>query len=239
MAHPTAGEEEYLETLYWLHEVQLPLTAANVARAMLLSAPTVHEMVKRLEGDGLITRDERKRISFTERGLSVAEGVVSRHRLVERFLTDVLGISWHEVHEEAERMEHAMSPAIEEGMRLAIGDAKTCPHGHPIAVGQRIPGAPLADVEVGAKVRILRFENEAEQVLHYLYGAGIAPGLEGTVLERNDERVVIEDTAGEKHTLTHSAAETVSVSADPSRPSASACRRPSSWSKRLLVDSPI
>jgi DtxR family Mn-dependent transcriptional regulator len=218
MAHPTAGEEEYLETLYWLHEVELPLTAANVARAMLLSAPTVHEMVKRLEADGLISRDERKRISFTDRGLSVAENVVSRHRLVERFLTDVLGIPWHEVHEEAERMEHAMSPAIEEGMRLAIGTATTCPHGHPIAVGQRIPGAPLADVEVGAQIQVLRFENEAEQVLHYLYGAGVQPGLKGTVTEHDDEHVTFEDEEGVAHRLTSSAAETVSVKADPSPP---------------------
>ena len=218
MAHPTAGEEEYLETLYWLHEVELPLTAANVSRAMLLSAPTVHEMVKRLESDGLITRDERKRISFTERGLSVAENVVSRHRLVERFLTDVLDIPWHEVHEEAERMEHAMSPAIEAGMRLAIGDATTCPHGHPIEVGKRIPGAPLADVEVGASVEILRFENEAEQVLHYLYGTGIQPGLTGKVAVRDDERVVVAGDDGTDHALTISAAETVSVRADPSPP---------------------
>lgn len=218
MSHPTAGEEEYLETLYWLHEVQLPLTAANVSRAMMLSAPTVHEMVKRLEGDGLITRDDRKRISFTDEGLSVAENVVSRHRLVERFLTDVLGIPWHEVHEEAERMEHAMSPAIEQGMREAIGDATTCPHGHPIAVGQRIPGAPLADAEVGATIKVLRFENEAEQILHYLYGAGIQPGLEGTVVERDDDHVAFDDTEGVRHTLTHSAAETVSVKADPSPP---------------------
>jgi DtxR family Mn-dependent transcriptional regulator len=218
MALPTAGEEEYLETLYWLHEVQLPLTAANVARAMLLSAPTVHEMVKRLEVDGLISRDERKRISFTDRGLSVAENVVSRHRLVERFLTDVLGIPWHEVHEEAERMEHAMSPAIEDGMRLAIGSATTCPHGHPIAVGQRTPGAPLADVEIGARIKVLRFENEAEQVLHYLYGAGVQPGLEGTVTARDDAQVTFEGLDGVEHRLTTSAAETVSVKADPSPP---------------------
>jgi DtxR family Mn-dependent transcriptional regulator len=218
MAHPTAGEEEYLETLYWLHEVELPLTAANVARAMLLSAPTVHEMVKRLEADGLISRDERKRISFTDRGLEVAESVVSRHRLVERFLTDVLDIPWHEVHEEAERMEHAMSPAIEAGMRLAIGDAKTCPHGHPIEVGKRIPGAPLADVELGASVEVLRFENEAEQVLHYLYGAGIEPGSKGKVSARDGERIVVTGDDGTEHVLTISAAETVSVRADPSPP---------------------
>ena len=80
----------------------------------------------------------------------------------------MLGIPWDEVHEEAERLEHAMSPVLEERMLAAIGDAKTCPHGHPIRVGTRIPGVPLADVERGAAIRVLRFENEAEDLLHYL-----------------------------------------------------------------------
>src|SRR2546421_2391671 len=166
--HATAAEEEYLQTIFWLQEAALPMTGANVARAMQLSAPTVHEMVGRLEKDGYITRADDRSIAFTGSGRVHAESVVRRHRLVERFLTDVLGIPWDEVHEEAERMEHAMSPRIEASMRAAIGDAKTCPHGHPIVAGAREPGVPLADVEPGAKVRVLRFENEAEDVLHYL-----------------------------------------------------------------------
>ena len=128
------------------------MTAANVARAMQLSAPTVHEMVGRLERDGYITRDEDKAIAFTDEGREHAGGIVRRHRLIERFLTDVLGIPWDEVHEEAERLEHAMSPRARGPMLAAIGDAKTCPHGHPIEAGTRIEGVPLADVEVGAKV---------------------------------------------------------------------------------------
>ena len=99
-----------------------------------------------------------------------------RHRLIERFLTDVLGVPWDEVHEEAERLEHAMSPVLEERMLAAIGDAKTCPHGHPIVAGSRLAGVPLADVEVGATVRVLRFENEAEDLLHYLKASGLEPG---------------------------------------------------------------
>ncbi len=90
------------------------------------------------------------------------------------------------MHEEAERIEHAMSPVLEERMRAAIGDATTCPHGHPIVEGVRETGALLADVEVGAKVHVLRFENEAEELLHYLKEAGLEPGLEGT-LESSDE----------------------------------------------------
>src|ERR671936_662770 len=156
MADVTVAEEEYLQTLYWLYEARLPMTGANVARAMQLSAPTVHGMIGRLERDGHITRASDKAISFTDSGRRHAEGIVRRHRLIERFLTDVLGIPWHEVHEEAERLEHAMSPVLEARMLAAIGDAKTCPHGHPIQPGERVTGVPLADVEPGASVTVLR-----------------------------------------------------------------------------------
>src|SRR5262245_48212213 len=84
-AHATIAEEEYLQTIFWLQEAGLPMTAANVARAMQLSAPTVHEMIGRLERDGYITRGSDKAISFTDHGLEHAEGIVSRHRLIERF----------------------------------------------------------------------------------------------------------------------------------------------------------
>jgi DtxR family transcriptional regulator, Mn-dependent transcriptional regulator len=212
--HATVAEEEYLQSMYWLMEAGLPMTGANVARAMQLSPPTVHEMIGRLERDGYVNRADDKSLAFTEEGRQHAETIVRRHRMIERFLTDVLGIPWDEVHEEAERLEHAMSPVLEERMRAAIGDATTCPHGHPIVEGAREQGALLADVEVGAKVRVLRFENEAEELLHYLKGAGLDPGLEGTVEASDDERVVIASAAG-RHTVTRSVAETVSVRADP------------------------
>jgi DtxR family transcriptional regulator, Mn-dependent transcriptional regulator len=215
--HATEAEEEYLQVLFWLHEAQLPMTAANVARAMQLSAPTVHEMVGRLVGDGYVTRDEDKTIRFTEHGREHAEQIVSRHRLIERFLTDVVGVPWDDVHEEAEKLEHAMSPRFEAYVRASVGEATTCPHGHPIVPGRRIEGVPLADVAQGAKVTILRFENEAEDLLHYLKAAGLEPGLEGTV-ERTDAEEVVVAGNGDEHAVTSSVAETVSVLADPSPP---------------------
>ncbi|MEA2154746.1 MAG: DtxR family transcriptional regulator, Mn-dependent transcriptional regulator [Solirubrobacteraceae bacterium] len=214
----TVAEEEYLQTLFWLQEAKLPLTGANMARAMQLSAPTVHEMIGRLERDGYITRGGNKAISFTASGLDHAEGVVRRHRLIERFLTDVLGIPWDEVHEEAERLEHAMSPVLEARMLAAIGDAKTCPHGHPIAGAARIEGVPLADVQEGANVMILRFENEAEDLLHYLKDAGVEPGMKGTLTAHSDAEVTVTGDDGRASTVTFSVAETVSVVADPSPP---------------------
>ena len=110
-----------------------------------------------------------------------------------------------------------MSPLLEERMRAAIGDATTCPHGHPIVGGAREPGVPLADVEVGAKVRVLRFENEAEEVLHYLMESGLYPGLEGALADSGEEEITVE-AGGQQIVLTRSVAETVSVAADPSPP---------------------
>jgi DtxR family transcriptional regulator, Mn-dependent transcriptional regulator len=215
--HATEAEEEYLQTLFWLHEAGLPMTGANVARAMQLSPPTVHEMVGRLERDGYVTRDSDKTIRFTDHGRDHAEQIVSRHRLIERFLTDVVGVPWDDVHEEAEKLEHAMSPRFEAYVRSSVVGAKTCPHGHPIVPGQRIEGVPLADVAEGASVTILRFENEAEDLLHYLKRVGLEPGLEGTVATAGKDEVVV--ASGEdRHAVTASVAETVSVLADPSPP---------------------
>ncbi len=219
--HATVAEEEYLQVIFWLQEAGLPMTGANVARAMQVSAPTVHEMIGRLEADGYITRAEDKALSFTDTGRDHAEGIVRRHRLIERFLTDVFDIPWDQVHEEAEKLEHWMSPTVEERMLKAIGDVKTCPHGHPIFTEERIEGVPLADVELGAKVTILRFENEAEDLLHYLMDAGLTPGLKGTLSDSGDEEVAFEN-AGKRYSVTRSVAETVSVLADPSPPTRTA-----------------
>src|SRR5579871_6045885 len=175
----TNAEQEYLESLFWLFEAGLPMTAANLARAMRLSAPTVSEMVGRLERDGYISRDTDRTISFTDSGRADAERIVSRHRMIERFLTDIVGVPWDEVHEEAERLEHAMTPRFEAYVRSSVGDAATCPHGHPIRVHERVEGVPLADCDLGATVTILRLENEAEDLLHYLMDSGVAPGLTG------------------------------------------------------------
>src|SRR5690242_2014017 len=108
-AHATVAEEEYLERLFWLLEAGLPMTAANLARAMQLSAPTVHEMLGRLERDGYITRSADRMVRFTPDGRQHAEWLVSRHRMIERFLTDVVGVPWDDVHEEAEHLQRAMT----------------------------------------------------------------------------------------------------------------------------------
>jgi DtxR family transcriptional regulator, Mn-dependent transcriptional regulator len=219
--HATVAEEEYLESLFWLFEAGLPMTGANLSRAMQLSAPTVHEMVRRLERDGYIERNAERLIAFTHDGREHAERIVSRHRMIERFLTDIVGVPWDDVHEEAERLEYAMTPRFEAYVRASVGHATTCPHGHPIQVGKRIDGVPLADCAEGAKVTILRLENEAEDLLHYLKEAGIEPGLQGEVASNDGEHVQVRGDS-QTATVTVSVAETVSVLADPSPPARTA-----------------
>jgi DtxR family transcriptional regulator, Mn-dependent transcriptional regulator len=213
----SAAEQEYLESLFWLYEAGFPMTGANLARAMQLTPPTVHEMLRRLERNGWISRPSSRSIEFTDAGRAHAENLVGRHRMIERFLTDVVGVPWDDVHEEAEKLEYAMTPRFEAYVRASVGDAKTCPHGHPIKVHERIAGVPLADCAVGAKVTVLRLENEAEDLLHYLKDAGVEPGLSGEIVANDGEDVAIgfgESTSS----ITFSVAETVTVSADPSPP---------------------
>jgi DtxR family Mn-dependent transcriptional regulator len=126
-------------------------------------------------------------------------------------------VPWDDVHEEAEKLEYAMTPRFEAYVRSAVGDAKTCPHGHPIKVHERIAGVPLADCAVGASVTVLRLENEAEDLLHYLKQAGVEPGERGEIAANDGDDVEIrfgETTS----TITFSVAETVTVAADPSPP---------------------
>src|SRR6201988_1053202 len=124
MADATVAEEEYLQTIFWLQEAGLPMTGANVARAMQLSAPTVHEMIGRLERDGYVTRGPDKHLRFTDSGREHATDIVRRHRLIERFLTDVLGIPWDEVHEEARRLGSGRPPRSGGALLAATAEAK-------------------------------------------------------------------------------------------------------------------
>src|SRR6201986_1300232 len=113
----TAAEQEYLESLFWLFEAGFPMTGANLSRAMRLSAPTVHEMLGRLERDGYVERSSGRASEFTPEGRQHAERIVGRHRMIERFLTDVVGVPWDDVHEEAEKLEYAMTPRFEAYIR--------------------------------------------------------------------------------------------------------------------------
>ena len=207
--------QEYLESIYWLYESGIERTQANLARALQVSQPSVSEMLRRMVDDDLVSRDEAKLINFTDRGREVAERIVARHRLVEAYLVKIMGIPWDDVHEEAHAMEHSISPRLEAKMLEMIGEVKTCPHGHPIGDYPREPGEAMPAVEGGSEITVLRLENEAEEILHYMHRAGVEPGRRYTIVARSgdgdDAITELEDDAGNRSTVEDRVGRTVSV----------------------------
>jgi DtxR family Mn-dependent transcriptional regulator len=206
----TEAIQDYLEKLYWFQEAGIEPTQANLARAMQVSQPSVTEMVRRLVDEGLVERDERKRLHFTPHGEEIARHIVSRHRLIEAFLVKVFGIPWDEVHEEAHTFEHAISPNLEQRMYELLADAETCPHGHPIGDAPREPGEQLAGAAVGSRVRVLRLENEDPELLRLFKRTGVEPGDTITVTALSDDLLTLETREGSQ-TVPVPAAQTVSV----------------------------
>ena len=151
---PAPGEhhpafEEYCECIYELAEDDVDIIQARIADRLEVSRPAVSEMIRKLESVGLITNDGK--IALTTEGRALAEQVVRRHRLAERFLTDVLKLSWAEAHHEAGKWEHVMSENVEQAMDLLLGSPTTCPHGNPIPVSDYVdPDAvPLSAHPIG------------------------------------------------------------------------------------------
>ncbi|HWC66469.1 MAG TPA: metal-dependent transcriptional regulator [Acidimicrobiales bacterium] len=177
--------EEYCECIYELKEDDVDVIQARIAERLQVSRPAVSEMIKRMEHEGLV-HIEGGRVRLTSTGEVLAETVVRRHRLAERFLTDVLGLSWAEAHSEAGRWEHVMSDSVEDAMNRLLGDPTTCPHGNPIP-GSRYeaPDAVrLVDVGVGNSFTVSRIPEELEftpGLLEYLEASAIQPGRSGTI----------------------------------------------------------
>jgi DtxR family Mn-dependent transcriptional regulator len=176
--------EEYCEAIFELREDDVDVIQARIAERLAVSRPAVSEMIKRLEHQGLITVADG--ISLTADGLELAETVVRRHRLAERFLTDILGLSWSEAHGEAGRWEHVISARVEEAMVRVLGDPTTCPHGNPIpGSAYHAPDAVALDsLNVGSGFVVSRIPEELEftpGILEFLETSSLVPGRKGTV----------------------------------------------------------
>ncbi|GFO97587.1 FeoA family protein [groundwater metagenome] len=178
MEADTSRTEEYLESIYKLQEEQHPVSTSRLAEHLKLSAPSVSEMVKKLEGRGLVFHSE-KGVCLTDEGKSLAKKVIRRHRLSERLLTDVLGFKWDEVHDKACRLEHVISPDMEDRIAESLGNPKTCPHGHPIPdrggklVKEKVK--PLSELKAREKGIIVNVFEEDPKMLKYLASLGLIP----------------------------------------------------------------
>ena len=199
--HPAV--EEYLETILELEESGIPPLRARIVERLNVSAPAVSETVKRLEREGYVRLDGDRVMQLTDTGRTYATSVMRRHRLAERLLVDVLKVPWHQVHEEAGRLEHAISDNLEQHLVALLGDPATCPHGNPI------PGSgnaaeprtliPLATLPVGAAAVVRRIDEELERQRERMLEieqAGLVPGTPVVIDNVGDTWVELQGDAG-------------------------------------------
>ncbi|MBW3580473.1 MAG: metal-dependent transcriptional regulator [Actinobacteria bacterium] len=185
---------EYCEAIFELKEDDLDVIQARVAERLDISRPAVSEMIRRMAAEGLVTL-EGKLIQLTPDGLALAERVVRRHRLAERFLTDVLGLNWAEAHHEAGRWEHVLNDKVETAMNRLLGGPTTCPHGNPIpGSAYREPEViPLTELEVGGTFTVTRIPEELEfapGVLEFLEENMVKPGMAGELTAASPDGTV-------------------------------------------------
>jgi DtxR family Mn-dependent transcriptional regulator len=194
--------EEYLETIHDLAEAGTPVIQARIAERLGRAAPSVSEMLDRLQADGYVERDGRK-LELTGKGRTIAEGVVRKHRLAERLLVDVIGLEWHKAHLEAGRWEHVISDEVEARLIELLGNPTTCPHGNPIpgagATDPPVVQSSLSKAVVGDVVRLERITEEVEldsECLAYLFEHRFIPGDIATVVRRDSDEALVLDAGG-------------------------------------------
>ena len=179
--HTSKTVEDYLLTIYTISSEGRPVIAARLAEALEVAPPTVTATLQRMVRDGLVKVNPRREVELTSDGHSRAETMVRRHRLAERLLVDILGLDWADVHEEAHRFEHAISPRVEERILAVLGSPTTCPHGSPIpGTGARVAlDAFLLDRAIpGDHITIERISEDAEndrELLAYFQRFGLLP----------------------------------------------------------------
>lgn len=195
---PAVGEhhpafEEYCECIYELAEDDVSVIQARIADRLQVSRPAVSEMIRRMETEGLLTTDGS--IRLTTAGQVIALRTVRRHRIAERFLTDLLGLPWADAHHEAGRWEHVMSTAVEEAMDRVLGHPTTCPHGNPIpGAGYDAPAqVTLSQVTIGQTFTVSRIPEALEftpGLLEFLESNSILPGRSGSVTAASPDGTV-------------------------------------------------
>lgn len=189
VADQTVSEliEEYLETIYNMTMEGETVIGARLAERFKVAPPTVTETLKRMVRDGFVAMDSKRQVALTEKGIATAETVLRRHRLTERFLVDMLGMQWHQVHEEACRLEHYISGAVEARVVASLNVPTTCPHGNPIpgyvpnartylkdkGAFRLLHAAPGDDTVILCVSEVVEDE---EALIAYLHERGLTPG---------------------------------------------------------------
>ncbi len=195
------SKENYLKAVLAAEAEGRQVIPALLAHWLEVSPPAVTMALKRLKRDGLVKVDADGIVRLTGTGRETAYRTALRHHLVERMLSEIFGMEWHEIHEEAERLEHAVSPAFEARLREKLGEGP-CPHGNailpePPATRKQRGEIPLAEAAAGGQYTVLSLHERDLKLLQFLHKTGVGPGQKLRVLSQNyDETVSIELPGG-------------------------------------------
>lgn len=173
--------EEYLEAIYILNSEGETVLPSKIADYLNVSRPTVTQTVQRMTAAGFVRSNSSKEIMLTDEGLAMAESMVRKHRVLERWLNDELGLDWADAHVEAARLESSVSPLVLEQLYIRLGEPKTCPHGNIIpGTGYHHPHTiPLSDApreKIFQVVRIVEIAEEDLDLLRFFHRSGLVPG---------------------------------------------------------------
>jgi DtxR family Mn-dependent transcriptional regulator len=212
---PTATVEDYLQEIYDLNVGDRPAIAARLSERIGVSPPTAWATLQRMQRDGLVELDEKHQVHLTQRGKEAAESIKRRHFLAERLLVDILGLDWAASHEEAHRIEHAVSPLVEQRIMAILGNPTTCPHGNPFPGLPRPPTVLLSSLKQGDERQIDGVQEEAEEdseLMRFLEQNRLVPGARIRVIEVADyNSTMTVEVNGERVVLGKPAAENLRV----------------------------
>jgi DtxR family Mn-dependent transcriptional regulator len=214
---PSEVIAHYLEAIYYIRAEGEIVRSARLADWLGVSRPTVTVALRRMTRDGMVRLNAHKEIKLTRRGETAASAIVRRHRIAERWLTDVLGLDWVTADAEAERLEHAVSEVVEETLYRALGKPKSCPHGNPIPghSTMRANELRLSALKPGDSGTITRIsevaQREAPPLLQYLHDRGLTPGTRVTVEDVDELGRTIQLRAARLLTLSSETASKLSV----------------------------
>ena len=198
------SKENYLKAILEADAEGRQVIPAMLAHWLEVSAPAVTMALKRLKRDGLVEVGGDGIVRLTAAGRETAYRTALRHHLIERMLSEIFGMEWYEIHEEAERLEHAVSPAFEAKLREKLGESGACPHGNAVlpaspAERKRRGEVPLSEAREGERYTVISLQERDPKLLLFLHKAGIGPGKTLRVASQNyDQTVSIELNAGEK-----------------------------------------
>jgi DtxR family Mn-dependent transcriptional regulator len=184
----SAPVEDYLKAIYAIEQGGGSAATNDIAARLDIAPASVSGMVRRLADQGLLAYERYRGVRLTEEGRRAALRTIRRHRVIEAYLVRALGYPWDRVHEEAERLEHAVSDELVDRMVAAIGEPPTDPHGHPIpskdGTIDETPRRTLSDLATGQRSRVMHVSDEDSELLRYLAKIGIRPGVVVTLAER-------------------------------------------------------